>query len=141
MTVASTVLVDTSVWIEFLRATGSPADRWLTGALGDERPLAWTEPVLFELLVGTPAGRRAAELRAMVTRGPVARVMGLADWESAAVLTQRARAAGRPIVSTIDCLIAAVAIRSALPLATIDHDYRTIAEIAPLELIGFDVSG
>ena len=128
------VLVDTSVWIEFLRATGSPADLWLSDAIREERELAWTEPVLFELLVGATSEVHAAALKAMVVRGPVVRVLGLADFEAAASLARQARASGRPIRSTVDCLIAAVAIRTGMAVATIDRDFRAIAEVAPLEL-------
>ena len=129
------VLVDTSVWIEFLRATGSAADRWLMAAVRAERELAWTEPVLFELLVGATSERHAAALRASAVRGPALRVAGLADWEAAATLARQARTAGRPIRSTVDCLIAAVAIRTETPVATLDDDFRTIAQVAPLELV------
>jgi len=129
------VLVDTSVWIDFLRATGSAADRWLTDALRTERELAWTEPVLFELLVGATSERHAAALHASVVRGPALRVTGLADWEAAASLARQLRAAGRPVRSTVDCLIAAVAIRAGAAVATVDRDLRTIAEVAPLELV------
>ena len=129
------VLVDTSVWIEFFRATGSAAARWLTDAIGAEQELAWTEPVLFEVLVGATSERHAAALRASVARGSVVRVAGLADWEAAASLARQARAAGRPIRSTVDCLIAAVAIRRGIPLATVDRDFLAIAEVAPLELV------
>ena len=128
------VLVDTSVWIEFLRATGSTADRWLTDAVREERELAWTEPVLFELLVGATSEVHVAALKAMVVRGPVVRVLGLADFEAAASLARQARASGRPIRSTVDCLIAAVAIRMGMAVATVDRDFRAIAEVAPLEL-------
>lgn len=129
------VLVDTSVWIEFLRATGSASDRWLTAAVREERELAWTEPVLFELLVGATSEQHAAALHGAVARGPAVRVAGLVDWEAAAALARQARAAGSPIRSTVDCLIAAVAIRAELAVATVDHDFRTIAAVAPLELV------
>lgn len=129
------VLVDTSVWIEFLRATGSAADRWLTAAVREERELAWTEPVLFELLAGATSDQHATALRGAVARGPVVRVAGLADWEVAAVLARRTCAAGRPIRSTVDCLIAAVALRAGMPVATVDRDFRAIAGVAPLALV------
>ena len=34
------ILVDTSAWIEFLRATGSPTHLELRGLIEDEAPLA-----------------------------------------------------------------------------------------------------
>lgn len=130
-----TVLVDTSVWVEFLRGTGSTADRWMVAALRDERPLGWTEPVLLELLVGARSARRAAELRALATRGPALRVSGLVDWEAAASIARAAAVAGHPVRSTVDCLIAAVAIRSGVPVVTDDGDYDVIAAHSSLEVL------
>jgi predicted nucleic acid-binding protein len=130
-----TVLVDASVWIEFLRGTGSPADTWIVQALTQGRPLAWTEPVMLELLVGATSADRASELRALVTRGPMARLAGLADWETAATLTRTARSAGRPVRSTIACLIAAVAIRTDIPVVTCDRDFTVLASVSPLQVL------
>ena len=136
-----TVLVDTSVWIEFLRGTGSAADRWIVAALRDGRPLAWTEPVLLELLVGARSARRAADLRALIMRGPALRVSGLADWEAAASLARATASAGRPVRSTVDCLVAAVAIRSGVSVVTNDGDYDLIASHSSLEVLRPEVAG
>lgn len=129
------VLVDTSVWVEFLRGTDGPGDRWIVGAVRDGTGLAWTEPVLFELLSGATSPRRAAELRALVLRGPAVRSVGLVDWEAAAELARLTRLAGRPVRSTVDFLVAAVALRADLPVATVDRDFEAIAAVAPLRLV------
>ncbi len=130
-----TVLVDTSVWIEFLRGSGGPADAWVVEALTQGRPLAWTEPILLELLVGASSADRASELRSLVTRGPMARLAGLDDWEAAATLARAARSTGRPVRSTIDCLIAAVAIRTGMPVVTCGRDFTVLASVSPLQLL------
>lgn len=46
------ILVDTSAWIEFDRATGSPVDLRLTQLIRDTDDVAVTEPVIMELLAG-----------------------------------------------------------------------------------------
>jgi predicted nucleic acid-binding protein len=46
------ILVDTSAWIEFLRATGSPAHLRVRAALESGLELASTDAVLMELLAG-----------------------------------------------------------------------------------------
>ena len=130
-----TVLVDTSVWIEFLRGSGGPADAWVVEALTQGRPLAWTEPILLELLVGASSADRATALRSLVTRGPMARLAGLDDWEAAATLARAARSTGRPVRSTIDCLIAAVAIRTGMPVVTCGRDFTVLASVSPLQLL------
>jgi predicted nucleic acid-binding protein len=132
-----TVLVHSSVWIEFLRGTGSTANAWVRDAIAEERPVAWTEPVLLELLAGARSQRAATDLRALLRRGPLLRVEGLTDWEVAATLHRSTRARGLPVRSTMDCLIAAVALRNGVPLATRDRDHATLARVCPLELVEF----
>lgn len=46
------VLVDTSAWIEYLRDTGSPHHANLRNAILADSPIAWTEPILYELIAG-----------------------------------------------------------------------------------------
>jgi predicted nucleic acid-binding protein len=127
-----TVLVDTSAWIEYLRGTGSQHNRWLRTAIGAGTPLAWTDPILYELTAGAGSPQRVDELRALLLRGPVLAVAGTQDWEDAAQLHRTARARGFTVRSSIDCLIAAVAIRTATPLLAVDRDFEALAEVADL---------
>jgi predicted nucleic acid-binding protein len=127
-----TVLVDTSAWIEYLRGTGSAHNLWLRASIREGTPLAWTDPILFELTAGADDRERAEELRALVLRGPMLAVAGLQDWEDAAQLYRTARARGFTVRSGIDCLIAAVAIRTGTPLLTVDRDFEALAEVADL---------
>ena len=46
------ILIDSSAWIEFQRATGSPADQRVAEALRGDEPLATTGLVALELLAG-----------------------------------------------------------------------------------------
>jgi predicted nucleic acid-binding protein len=129
-----TVLVDTSAWVEYLRGTGSPHHRWLRASVRAGTPLAWTEPILFELTAGAGETQRAAELRALLLRGPMLAISGLQDWEQAAQLYRKARARGLTVRSSVNCLIAAVAIRTATPLLTVDRDFEALAEVSDLAL-------
>lgn len=130
-----TVLVDTSAWVEYLRATGSPQHRWIREAIRDDVALGWTDPVLFELVAGAASDEHAAALRALLMRGPMLPVAGLADWEDAARLYRAARSRGLTIRSTVDCLIAAVALRTATPLLARDRDFDALALVDDLELV------
>lgn len=130
-----TVLVDTSAWVEYLRGTGSRHNVWLRDAVAAEQPLGWTDPVLYELTAGARSRDRAHELRALLVRGPVLPVAGLGDWEDAARLYRSARTRGLTVRSTIDCLIAAVALRTASPVLAADGDFGSLAEVSDLELL------
>ena len=44
------ILVDTSAWVEYDRATGSEVDRRLSDLVATDGPIAVTEPVIMEVL-------------------------------------------------------------------------------------------
>jgi predicted nucleic acid-binding protein len=129
-----TVLVDTSAWVGFLRSTGSPLNHWLRSAIRAETPLAWTEPILYELSAGAGSTQRVEQLRGLLLRGPLLTVDGLRDWEDAAHLYRAARSNGLTVRSSIDCLIAAVAIRTESPLLTVDRDFDALAAVSDLRI-------
>ena len=130
-----TVLVDTSAWVEYLRATGRAHHHWVRDAVAREIPLAWTDPVLYELTAGARTTARSDQLRALLARGPLLAVAGLRDWEDAARLYRTARSKGSTVRSTVDCLIAAVAVRTATPVMARDRDYDALEKICDLQLV------
>jgi predicted nucleic acid-binding protein len=52
------ILADTSAWIEYDRATGSPVDERVAALIATDGPLVVTEPVIMEVVAG-PAARSA----------------------------------------------------------------------------------
>jgi predicted nucleic acid-binding protein len=126
------VLVDTSAWIEYRRGTGSPHNTYVREAILTDRPLAWTEPVLYELTAGARSPRRAAELRGLLLRGPILAVEGLQDWEVVAQLHRSARSRGLTVRSSIECLIAAVALRTGSLVLARDRDFEALAQVSDL---------
>jgi len=80
------ILVDTSAWIELLRATGHPAHLTLRHHLQRRSPIATTEPVIMELLAGARSRREHSRLRARLLALPRLTLRGLVDFESAAEL-------------------------------------------------------
>lgn len=88
------IVVDTSAWLELLRATGSQVDRTLIGLLERRAPLAITEIVVTELLVGVRSPRERRSLRSQLLALPVLALHGVADFERAADLYRAARSRG-----------------------------------------------
>lgn len=125
-------LVDTSMWIEFLRGTPTRASAYVEERLGRRRtPLAVTEPVLMEVLAGTSAdnaGRVEGLLDSQVLLG----VEPATDYHAAAELYRRTRVTGRTVRSLNDCLIAAVAMRHDVVLVHRDAEFTVIAEVTAL---------
>jgi predicted nucleic acid-binding protein len=130
------ILADTSAWVEYLRATGSPVHLRLRQLIADEDDLVTTEVVMMELLAGETTTDGVTRLRRLLGRFEVLPIEGLADYEAAAELYRRCRAAGETVRKLTDCLIAAVAVRHGAALLHRDHDFDVIARHAPLRVAG-----
>jgi predicted nucleic acid-binding protein len=128
------ILVDSSAWVEFLRATGSPANLRLRSALEEEAELASTDVVAMEILAGARDDADRDRLRRLLYGRRFLAVEGPADYEPAAELYRRCRRGGETPRKLTDCLIAAVAIRNDAELLCADADFQTIARHAPLRL-------
>jgi predicted nucleic acid-binding protein len=128
------ILVDTSAWVEFLRATGSPVHLRLRELLQQDEGLATTELVVMEVLAGArDEGHTDRLRRAVLGRCEVLTGHGMADHEEAAAIYRRCRSQGTTVRRLNDCLIAAVAIRTAVPLLHADQDFDRIARHSPLQ--------
>jgi predicted nucleic acid-binding protein len=128
------ILVDTSAWVEFLRATGSDTHLRLRDLLQRDETLATTELVVMEVLAGARDQTQLERLRRVVLgRCQVLAGHGLADYEEAAAIYRHCRREGSTIRRLADCLIAAVAIRAGVPLLHADEDFEQIARHCPLQ--------
>ena len=127
------ILIDTSAWVEFLRATGTRADVDVQAALTGE--IATCDPVRMELLAGARSDHELGNLRSLLSRA-VHLPTAISDYEEAALLYRRARASGLTVRRQIDCLIAAIAIRHSVDLLHADRDFTSIAECSALRVHG-----
>jgi predicted nucleic acid-binding protein len=129
------ILVDSSAWVEFLRATESRAHLRLRSALQDGDALACTDPIVMEILAGARDEVDRDRLRRLLYGLEFLAVEGPADYESAAELYRACRGGGETPRKLTDCLIAAVAIRSGVELLCEGADFLAIARHAPLRLV------
>lgn len=120
------MIVDTSVWIEFLAGTGSAAAVRLREVIREGALVVVPEVVLMELAVGTTDERAARELRRMLLGFDVAALAPLVDSERAAAIHRTCRRSGETVRSLLDCLVAAVALRIDLPVLHRDRDFDVI---------------
>jgi predicted nucleic acid-binding protein len=128
------ILVDTSAWIEYLRATGSLLHRQVRRLIEREEELATTEVVVMEVLAGARNDDHLRQLRRLLMRWEFLPLQGLADYEEAASIYRQCRRSGETLSRLTDCLIAAVAIRASVPLLQRDRDFEVIARHTGLEL-------
>ena len=132
------ILVDSSAWIEFLRATGSPAHQRLRLALEQGGALASTDVIVMEILAGARDNDDRDRLRRLLYGVEFLAVDGPADYEQAAELYRACRAGGETPRKLTDCLIATVAIRNDAALLCEDTDFAVIARHSPLRLAACD---
>lgn len=134
------ILIDSSAWVEFLRATGSYVHHSVRSALEQDADLACTDVVAMEMLAGARDDRERERLRRLLYGQRFLAVEGLADYESAAELYRLCRRRGETPRKLTDCLIAAVAIRNDAELLCDDSDFLVIARHAPLRLAAWRIS-
>jgi len=119
-------LIDTSAWVEFLRATGSEVHHHLRRLIESEATLHTTDVVVMEVLAGARDQPHLARLRRLLSRCDFVPVAGLSDFESAAELYRLCRRGGETVRALNDCLIAAVALRAGLDLLAADRDFDVL---------------
>jgi hypothetical protein len=128
------ILADSSAWVEYDRATGSPLDRRIKELIESNGPLAVTEPVVMELLAGARDERREGSLRRLLARFELLHFDAVTDFDGAALIYRRCRAADITPRGLIDCMIAAVAWRNGATLLAHDADLHRVATIAEIDL-------
>ena len=118
------ILIDSSAWIEFLRDTGSPTCLRVDELLGTDTAVC--EPVWMEILAGARDDRHLTDLRRLLARATLLPTESI-DYEEAAALYRSCRRQGETPRRLIDCLIAAIAIRSHLPILHADADFEVLS--------------
>ena len=126
------MIADTSAWVEFLRATGSRCDLRLRKAFRAEQTVWMPSVVLQELLQGARNPAQFTRLEAQLERLPGLDGLSPRDVaRDAAMLYARCRWQGFTVRSPNDCVVAACAIATGLPVLAQDRDFDNIARIEP----------
>ncbi len=128
------ILVDTSAWIEYDRRTGSLVDNRLVELITSDGAIAVTEPILMETLAGARDDRAADDLRRLLTSFGWVTADSSADFEGAARVYRACRGEGVTPRGLIDCMVAAIALRTGSRVLSADRDFARIAEVVPLQI-------
>ena len=129
------MIVDTSAWVEYLRATGSPAHLALRSGVQAGTAMATPAPVVTELLSGVHSEVEAASLIRLLSRFEILIPDSLRDFQGAARVHRVCRRAGFTIRSTVDCLVAAAALANRRPLLALNRDFAVISRHTELKLV------
>lgn len=125
-------LVDTSVWIDFLRGGSGLHVDFLVGLFGNPLAFGLSDEIYLEILQGARDAAAFERLRAYFS---TQRFYGFADskraHEAAARRYHDCRRQGVTVRSTLDCLIAQCAIENGLVLLHNDRDYLGLGLAEP----------
>ena len=130
------ILVDTSAWVEFDRATGSRTDSRLTELIASTDLVAVTEPVIMEVLAGARDDHRQRELRRLMERFALLRFDAAIDFDAATRIYRTCRRCGVTPRGMVDCMIAAVALRHNVGLLAVDGDLDRVADVMGISMEG-----
>jgi len=126
------ILVDTSVWIEYLRNTNHPVTTKLHELLISGADVRITEPIVMELLAGADTPARETAISRLTNGLSLLPIEPAVDYRAAAAIFVAAGQIGKRIRSLNDCLIAAIAVRTNAELFHKDRDFEEIAKVTTL---------
>ena len=125
------ILIDTSVWIDFFSSRPSRAGSELRRMIADAEPFALAGVVVAEILQGLT--RDVARIERYLSMWQFLEPVGFSTYREAAAIFRLARSRGVSL-STIDTLIAAIALDHGAALFTLDRDFNRIARLTGLSL-------
>lgn len=128
------VIVDTTVWVDYLNGVTTPQTDWLDQEL-DRQRLGLTDLILSEVLQGVRDEREAAEARRELLKFEVFTTGGVELAATAARNYRALRAKGRTIRRTIDCWIATFCLLNDHALLHNDSDFDPFEEFLGLRVV------
>ena len=131
------ILVDTTIWIDFLQGTKSIFRKRLHQLIEQEEDLCLTAINLTEILQGIQIDTDFERTRRYLLSFPLFLVKDIDTHIHAARIYRACRRSGKTVRKTVDCIIAAVAIENDLTLFHNDRDFGKIAACTNLKVFLF----
>ena len=124
-------LIDTSAWIEYLRKTGSRTNIEVRRTLNIDAQIC--DVIRMEILAGARDQQHVTQLEKLLARATTIKIEPV-DYDNAAAIYRACRKLGVTIRAQIDCLIAAIAIRTNTKIIHHDSDFDAIAQVTKLKI-------
>ena len=121
------IVVDSSVWIDFLNGNATPEVGRLSSLLGTE-PLLVGDVILLEVLQGVRSEANAQRVEVALRRFDIVPMLGPELAVIAAAHYRRLRGLGLTVRKTIDMIIGTFCIARGHALLTADRDFALMAE-------------
>ena len=128
------VIVDTTIWIDYLQGIGNPETDWLEAQL-DRQRLGLPDVILCEVLQGVRDETTARTVERQLLKLEVFQTGGVELARDAAKNYRTLRARGHTVRKTIDCLIATFCLREQHSLLHRDRDFDAFERLLNLSVI------
>uniref|UniRef100_A0A7V5CSM2 Ribonuclease VapC n=1 Tax=Acidobacterium capsulatum TaxID=33075 RepID=A0A7V5CSM2_9BACT len=128
------IIVDTSVWIDYLGGAANPHTEWLDRNLDAVR-LGLTDLILCEILQGIRSEAVFERVRHQMSVFEIHSMAGEELAVQAASNYRYLRARGRTVRTTIDCLIATFCVHHGHSLLHKDRDFAAFEKLLGLKVI------
>jgi predicted nucleic acid-binding protein len=128
------VVVDTTVWVDYLQGAQNPETDWLDQEL-DRQRLALTDIIFCEVLQGLSDDDTVKAVEDLLLRFEMFETGGVDLAREAARNYRTLRRRGRTVRKTIDCLIATFCIRAGHSLLHRDRDFDPFEEFLELSVV------
>lgn len=129
------ILVDTSVLIDFFKGNSTVQTKKFKDILEKKIPFGITPQILQKILQGSINEKEFNTLKSyLITQKFYFEKHPVESYINAAKIYSECRKKGITIQSTIDCLIAQIALDNSLLLLHSDNDFDQIAKIVPLKI-------
>jgi len=128
------VIIDTTVWIDYLRGAQNPETQWLDREL-QRRRLGLNDLILCEVLQGIPDRAAFARVRDDLLKFHVFQTGGTDLAIAAAHNYRDLRQRGYTVRKTIDCLIATFCLQAGHALLHRDHDFDPFEKLLGLKVV------
>lgn len=128
------VIVDTTVWIDYLNGVVTPQAAWLDREATRQR-LGLVDLTVCEVLQGLSSEKDATRVLSALREFEIHPTGGLEVAVLAARHYRFLRARGRTVRRTIDCLIAAFCLADGHALLHSDHDFDAFEELLGLPVV------
>jgi predicted nucleic acid-binding protein len=128
------VIVDTSVWVDFLNDVNTAETRWLDQRLPEQR-LGLLDVIVCEVLQGLSTDGEAAEVLRDLRQFEIFDTGGLDLATAAAHNSRSLRRRGKTVRKTLDCLIATFCLTQGHALLHCDSDFEPFEKHLGLEVV------
>jgi predicted nucleic acid-binding protein len=128
------IVVDSSVWIDFFRGSGTPQESELVDLARSDHELAVTGPILTEVLQGCGSDAEAEQIEKHLLDFTMLQPESELEYLRAALIFRKARSRGITVAGLGDLLVASACLVRDAWLLHNDRDFDNLATVSDLKI-------